>query len=170
MEIVTKQQKIDLLESAFGESLLSNSGKNISVVCPVCKSNSRKSKKKKLSICLDKGIYHCWVCEAKGRNIASFANKFSNINKNTFAELTSTFNLEGLENEIKEEKVIKLPDDFSLLCFDDSRQAKIAKRYLNKRGLTPDDLIRFKIGISSESEFINRIIFPSFSEKMELNF
>ena len=76
MKITTKQEKIDLIETSFGESSLANSGKNVSVVCPVCKENSRaSSKKKKLSICLEKGIYHCWVCESKGKNVASFAFK-----------------------------------------------------------------------------------------------
>ena len=54
MEIVTKQQKIDVLEGVFGESTLANSGKNISVICPVCRANSKSSaKKRKLSICLE---------------------------------------------------------------------------------------------------------------------
>jgi DNA primase len=170
MEITTKQEKISLIESAFGESSLANSGKNVSVVCPVCKEDSRaSSKKKKLSICLEKGIYHCWVCESKGKNVASFAFKNASIDNQTKAKLSEAFNLQQ-EVEKEKEIVIRLPSDFRLLYLDSTRQGKIAKRYLHKRGCNPDDLLRFKIGISNESEYVNRIIIPSFSEDMKLNF
>lgn len=170
MDIVTKQQKINLLESAFGESVLANSGKNISVVCPLCRNNSRaSSKKRKLSICLDKGIYHCWVCEAKGKNVGSFAFRLGFTDSATLNKISKAFNIQ-IEESDDHEKVILLPRDFSMLYLDNSRQAMIAKRYLHKRGCTPDDLLRFKIGISSESDFVNRVIIPSFSKDMKLNF
>ena len=170
MEITTKQAKIDLIESAFGKSLLANSGKNVSVSCPVCKENSKSdSKKKKLSVCLDKGIYHCWVCEAKGKNVGVFALKLGCIDRLTCQKISEAFNIQT-ENIDKRELTISLPKDFSLLCHDNSRQAKIAKRYLHKRGCTPDDLIKYKIGISNEPDYINRIIIPSFCENMKLNF
>lgn len=170
MEITTKQEKIDLIESAFGESLLANSGKNLSVTCPICKNNSRSSsKKKKLSICLEKGIYHCWVCESKGKNVASFAFKNGLVNTQSRAKINEAFNL--VQEEIEEkETVLSLPSDFSMLYLDNSRQGRIAKRYLHKRGCTSDDLLRFKIGISNEAEYVNRIIIPSFSDDMKLNF
>ena len=171
IKIKTKQQKIELLESAFGESTLANSGKNISVICPACKENSKNSsKKKKLSVCLEKGIYHCWVCESKGKNVASFANYYGSIDKNVYSEIVQVFNLDMSLKEQEEKKEIFIPSDFSLLYTDSTRKGKIAKRYLRKRGLTPGDLLRFKIGISGEKDFINRIIIPSFSECMKLNF
>ena len=170
MKITTKQEKISLIESAFGDSLLANSGKNVSISCPLCKENSRtSSKKKKLSICLEKGIYHCWVCEAKGKNVALFAFKNSSIDNQTRVKLSEAFNLQQ-EIEKEKEAVVKLPPDFKLLYLDNTRQGKIAKRYLHKRGCNSNDLLRFKIGISNESEYINRIIIPSFSDNMKLNF
>lgn len=170
-KIKTKQQKIKLLESAFGESSLANSGKNISVVCPACKDNSKtSSKKKKLSVCLEKGIYHCWVCESKGKNVASFANYHGSISQNIYAEIIQVFDLDTELDTQDEKKEIFTPSDFSLLFTDNTRNGMIAKRYLRKRGLTLDDLLRFKIGISNEKDYINRIIIPSFSEDMKLNF
>ena len=101
MEIVTKQQKIDVLEGIFGESTLANSGKNISVICSVCKADSKSSaRKRKLSICLEKGIYHCWVCETKGRNIAKFAVRSANASKHDFVTLNELFAF----NDTNEEK------------------------------------------------------------------
>jgi hypothetical protein len=171
MEIVTKQQKIDVLEGIFGESTLANSGKNVSVICPACKSDSKSSsRKKKLSICLNKGIYHCWVCEAKGHNIAKFAIRNTFVNKSDVATLNDLFSFDENKEEKETEYLLRLPEDFSLLCHDNTRQAKIAKRYLHKRGCTPDDLIKYKIGISNKIDYVNRIIIPSFSKDMKLNF
>lgn len=171
MDIVTKQQKINLLESAFGESVLANSGKNISVVCPLCRNNSRaSSKKRKLSICLEKGIYHCWVCEAKGKNIARFGVSTGDVDPALKIKIVEAFDINESASTTPEEKPVRLPKDFSLLYNDNSRQGVIAKRYLYKRGLTEDDLLAYKIGISNENEFINRVIFPSFSSDMKLNF
>ena len=171
MEIVTKQQKIDVLEGIFGESTLANSGKNISVICSVCKADSKSSAiKRKLSICLEKGIYHCWVCESKGRNIAKFAIRNANANKNDFATLNELFSFDDTNEEKEPEYILRLPDDFCLLACTTGRLANIAKSYLHKRGLTQSDFLRYKIGISTEYEFNNRVIFPSFCDNMKLNY
>ena len=171
MEIVTKQQKIDVLECIFGESTLANSGKNISVICSVCKTDSKSSsKKRKLSICLEKGIYHCWVCEAKGHNIAKFAIRNTFVNKVDIATLNDLFSFDDNKEEKEPEYILRLPDDFCLLVNATGRLGSIANSYLHKRGLTQNDLLRYKIGISGEYEFNNRVIFPSFCEDMKLNY
>ena len=51
---------------------------------------------------------------------------------------------------------------------DDLYDSKIDQNILIS--LTPDDLIKYKIGISNEYEYVNRIIFPSFCEDMKLNY
>ena len=171
MEIVTKQQKIDVLEGIFGQSTLANSGKNISVICPACKSDSKSSsRKKKLSICLNKGIYHCWVCESKGHNIAKFAIRNTFVNKSDIAILNELFSFDENKEEKEPEYILRLPEDFCLLVNATGRMGKVATSYLHKRGLTQSDFLRYKIGISSEYEFNNRVIFPSFCNDMKLNY
>ena len=73
MAVITINEKIKYLNAIFGDESLSRSGKNISVVCPLCKKTESTLKKRKLSICLETGVYHCWVCEAKGKNIVYLA-------------------------------------------------------------------------------------------------
>ena len=108
MEITTKQEKIRLIESAFGESSLANSGKNVSVSCPSCNNNSKtNSRKKKLSVCLEKGIYHCWVCEAKGKNVGSFAFNLGCIDISTRQKISEAFNIQ-IEESVDQEKAIFL--------------------------------------------------------------
>ena len=169
MEIVTKKHKIDLIESAFGEGVLANSGQNITVKCPNCRKISKTvPKKRKLSICLDTGIYHCWVCESKGKNISSFAYK-NDVRNSVIERIKEAFGVINAKDE-KVEEVLKLPEDFKLIALTKSIHTKLVKDYLRGRGLTSNDFLTFKIGISNEYEFINRVIFPSFSSDMQLNF
>ena len=73
--MITVKEKIRLIESCFGKSKLSNDNKNIVVFCPVCKSQGKD--KFKLAIGVEKGMYHCWVCETKGKNVGQLALKYS---------------------------------------------------------------------------------------------
>ena len=168
MGIVTEKDKIDLVTSAFGEGILSKDSKNISVVCPECGSH-KSLRKRKLSICLDTGLYHCWVCELKGKNIAYLAKKIGAF-KNVIEGLSAAFGNLSSEGTIEEEEVFSLPDDFSLLSLRSCRTSKIAKSYLYSRGFSDQDILKYKAGISNEFEFTNRIIFPSFDEELNLNF
>ena len=68
MDIVTYKEKLNLITGIFGDGVVSRDGNNISVQCPICKKSTKQSNKKKLSISLETGVYHCWVCETKGKN------------------------------------------------------------------------------------------------------
>ena len=46
----------------------------------------------------------------------------------------------------------------------------MAKNYLASRGVTNEDIIRYKIGTSNKYEYVNSIIFPSFDKNLNLNF
>ena len=122
----------------------------------------------KLAIGLETGMYHCWVCEIKGKNISYLAKK-SNAFQSAIDGLTSAFGNLSFE-EAEEELLVKLPDDFTLLSLSNSRSAKIAKSYLYSRGLSDTDIMMYKAGISNDFEFTNRIIFPSFDCDLNLNF
>ena len=168
MSIITLKQKRELLSSAFGEGIVSSNGKDVAVYCPVCLKSPKVKKKKKLSICIETGVYHCWVCETKGKNIARFVqvNYPNNKQIDRFKEYFGGFKEEVLQQEIS----LKLPDDFKLLATSRSKQSNFIKDYLFKRGFNEDDLFRFKAGFSFEPGFENRVIFPSFDENLNLNF
>ncbi len=171
MSVVTTKQKIDAIVTAFGDVQQSSDGKNISTYCPVCAKSSKIKKKKKLSINLNTGVFHCWVCEAKGKNIHRFYVKNS-ARKNLGDKLKEAFPVLGKENEeLKMEEVsICLPDDFKLLGVTKSRSANMIKKYLKKRGLDEDDLFRYRIGFSEKKEFKDGAIFASFDNNLELNY
>jgi len=169
VDIITYKEKLSLINIAFGEGIVSRDGNNVSVQCPKCQKSAKHSNKKKLSISLETGVYHCWVCESKGKNIAYLA-KFICIHKVTLDGLCKAFGSIGENKEDLKEEIIALPSDFKLLCTDNSRISNMAKNYLLSRGLTFEDIVKYKVGTSNEYKFINRVIFPSFDKDLNLNF
>ena len=106
----------------------------------------------------------------KVRILGILLEKIQMLLKKLISEIYDVFEFNiNLENK-KEDIVLKLPSDFKLLYNNKSKQAKIAIDYLKKRGLTTDDFLTYKIGISNEYEYINRIIFSSFCDDLDLNF
>jgi len=169
MSIITTKEKIDTIAAIFGEVQQSSDCKNISTYCPVCAKSSKTKKKRKLSISLETGVFHCWVCESKGRNVYSFAKK-NCIKSSDIDRLKAIFgNIDTNKNK-EEETYARLPDDFKLLSLTNSRISKMIKRYLRNRGLTDDDLLKYKAGFSEKREFKDSVIFPSFDDKLCLNY
>ena len=170
--MITLKRKIEVITSCFGEPHLSNDSKNVNVHCPSCEAAGKITKKKKLSIDLEKGIYHCWVCEAKGRNIGRLALKYS-LQKESAKILYSFYQDDSsdAEDEIKKDEIISLPSDFKLVTHTmNDKQFKLHRRYLAQRGFDEKKLKKFRVGVSSEYAYRDRVIFPSFDHEQNLNY
>jgi DNA primase len=166
--MITVKEKIRLVEACFGQSKLSNDNKNIIVFCPVCKSNGKD--KFKLAIGVAKGMYHCWVCEAKGYNIGRLALKYA-MQKKSATELFICYKKDSDDaTQIKKENIATLPEDFKLIMTNDTHEAKSARSYLTNRGFKSTDIEKFRLGISNKYNFKNRVIFPSFDKDQDVNF
>ena len=64
------------LSNVFHDVLPSKDGSEISVRCPFC----GKPGKSKMCIIIETDVYHCWVCEAKGRGLTKLIS-ITNPNK-----------------------------------------------------------------------------------------
>jgi DNA primase len=170
MNIVTLKQKKELIISIFGEGIPSSDGNDIAVYCPICKKSPKIKKKRKLSIAIETGMYHCWVCEAKGKSLTYFVKK--NIsNFQDIEKLKEYFgNEKEIEEEIEEKIKIELPADFKLVALSNTRESNNIKKYLYSRGMSENDLLKFKVGYSLSFEFRQKAIFPSLNEDLEINF
>ena len=49
-------------------------------------------------------------------------------------------------------------------------EAKHALKFLSKRGITTDDIIKFNIGFCKEGPYTERVIIPSYSDSGQLNY
>lgn len=170
--MISVSQKVKLISKCFGSYSLSSDGKNISVVCPFCLKSGKITKKKKLSIDLETGMYHCWVCEAKGKNVARVGHKFCS-NRALVNELHEHYGHAVLKEEDIEEEKAELPADFQLITkLSMTGRLKFGQHinYLKNRGLTKNDLDKFCVGVSEEFEYRNHVIFPSFDISGQLNY
>ena len=168
--MITIKKKVEVIKSCFGQPKVSADGKNVNVHCPFCLASGKITKKKKLSIDLEKGIYHCWVCESKGRNVGRVAIKFSQ--QKDSARLLHSFYCKKSDNDdVIEEELISLPGDFKLIAhLKTSKRFKLHRNYLSRRGFSHEKLQNFRVGVSEEYGYHDRVIFPSFDKDQNLNY
>lgn len=122
--------------------------------------------------------WHCWVSNAKGRNIKSLF-KIIKVNRSFYDELNKILGTRVLyaDNVRNEYETLLLPNEYVRLA-DYSKQSdkllkielKRAIEYLKKRGLTKVDILRYDIGYCSTGKYSGRIIIPSYDENYQLNY
>jgi len=163
--MVEASQKLDILEKFLGEYHYSESQQEAVFFCYFCKHH-----KKKLSVNLETGKFHCWVCGKKGRSLRPLLKKF--CSESEIKNIHKLF--KGLEQTEQDfaSFVLKLPEDFMpLAAIKETRFGESLYRYLAHRGASVEDVLKFKLGTSmKDEEFKNRIIFPSFDANGYLNF
>lgn len=169
--MVTSTDKIRLIKSIFGGGSLDVRGTNIAVECPSC----GKTGKRKLSIHLDTGQCHCWVCGLRAKRVSSVI--YRHIAKDIASEYRRRceggpdFSDAEEDNEEPKTPRLVLPADFHPLfskAAASDLEARQAIRYLFQRGLSVDDIVRFRLGVSPEVR--RRVIVPSFDSDGSLNF
>ena len=147
--------------------------KELLFACPKCGHHKRK-----LSVNVDKNMFKCWVCDYRGRSIVRLVKRFGSytqlqkwrqlsggVELDRFCDL---FSEDGGEDE--KSKVL-LPAEFrSLTSRKVSATGIQALNYLNSRGVTFEDIVRWKIGYCFEGEYRNRVVIPSFDDDGDTNF
>ena len=166
-------EKFSIISNILGRHYKSGSEHLFS--CPYCKHH-----KYKFSVNIEKNVYKCWVCDARGKNLYRIIRRFGTFSqqekwkqisgqKQNLSEFDLLFEEKIQDEEIRQ--ILDLPKGFrSLTSRHLSKSGKSAKRYLINRGVDDGDILRWKIGYCSEGEFRNRIIIPSFNMGGELNY
>ena len=149
------------------------SGQELLFKCPSCNHH-----KPKLSVNLDKNVFKCWTCHYRGRNLRRLVRRYgSYIQLSKWDKITNRFDLANFadlfmdQSDCQEEIKVELPEQFKTLT---SRKLPImanpAYRYLRERGVTRDDILRWKIGFCFDGQYRNRIIIPSFNDDGDTNY
>jgi DNA primase len=135
--------------------------------CPFCHTH-----KKKLSINITNNKWKCWVCGSKGGHIIWLLKKL-NVSKDL---------LQRFKNEFKDtdfttfksttaEVTLHLPHEYKPLWkVEKSYPYYHAISYLKQRGITSNDILRYRIGFCTEGPYANRIILPSYDRHNQLNY
>lgn len=169
MKLVSIAERVDFINRVLGKGAPTRDGRNYDVRCPFCNDPDRS--KRKLSINTSNDLNQCWVCGWSARNLLPIVKRFGT--SEDVREYREKFI--GTRDETNHEQVQyerpKLPADFSLLALECKTLAqKRAMNYLLSRGLTKDDLWRYRFGTSEEGDFNGRVIFPSFDANGYVNY
>ena len=173
---MSSRKKLRILAEILGSSY--NVGSEHLFLCPKCSHH-----KKKLSVNIEKDKFKCWVCEYSGstiyrlvRRLGTFKHKqewasfCENISLSSFDQQM----LDGLNNistSISNEQCTPLPPEFiSLTGRNLSDAAAPALKFLINRGMTMEDVLKWKVGYCSSGTYANRVVFPSFDMRGVVNY
>ena len=129
-------------------------------------------RKYKFAVNLDKNAFHCWICDYRGRNIRRLVRRFGTfIQLQKWDAISDRADIERfsdlfMEQSPRRDKTkIELPEEFTSLCAAKTPATGLyALKYLEKRGITKSDILKWKIGYCFGGEYRNRIVIPSFDE------
>ena len=167
------KEKISILLDILGNYHVSNEEHLFG--CPYCGHH-----KHKFSVNIEKNVYKCWICDARGKNLYRLVRKFGSFQQQEkWKELTgecqdlsdfdTIFQTEQPSQEV--EAIIELPLGFDTLTRkSNSKSHNRALQYLASRGIEHSDILRWKIGYTTKYPFQDRIIIPSFNNSGDLNY
>ena len=170
---------LNLLEKVLGKGRRT-SGNNYAFVSPF-----KTHYKPKLEIDLTvnnnaENPWHCWISNAKGRDIRGLFKKIKKVNKQDYDQLYKILGTRKLyvnDDKSNEYEKLVLPTEFIRLADYSKVTDKLIKielskaiKYLKHRGLTKVDILRYDIGYCSDGKYAGRIIIPSYDSNYELNY
>jgi DNA primase len=168
---MNKKEAKKILYETFGD--YADKGGELLFSCPACDHHKRK-----FSININKNVFKCWICDYHGRNVRRAIRRFGtylqlqkwdSISDRTDIERFADLFVERRIEESKER--VDLPENFISLCSDNiPATGKYAMRYLQSRGISREDIIKWKIGYCFDGEYRNRIIIPSFDENGDCSY
>lgn len=156
------------------ENILGKSQKrardNYAFHCPFC--NHRKPKLEINMVTNEEGknFWECWVCKSRGQSVYSLVKQLK-LPKSEAQEVLK-YVKKGIKYEYKNDDVVELPKEFQSLvtASNTSIIANKIRKYLNERGLSHNDFIKYNIGYTTTGDYGGRIIIPSYSESNRLNY
>lgn len=158
--------KINFLKRIFSD-VKESKANELSIRCPYC----GKPGKSKLCIKLDTDVYHCWVCDIKGRGLYKIIKK---IDASKLDEYNQKFNFSNkkVKEEVEIEQEIFLPDEFKILSnvTKKDKNYKDIVEYAFSRGFTKSTIWKFRVGLSNKFGWHRRLILPSFDRYGNLNY
>ena len=166
----TYTERISFIQRTLGKGQISRDGNDITVRCPTC----GDSQKKKLAINLETWKYHCWVCSLRGNSLVSLFKKQGNrqhLEEFRVTFLNSKIISSGLDVDLDEK--VDLPDGFiPLVGVSDGKTPNLraVRKYLQNRGLTEQDMWRYRVGFSDQGRYARRAIFASLGADGLLNY
>jgi len=165
---------LSLLERVLGNSK-KTTGNNYAFFSPF---KEHYKPKLEINIALNsegKNPWHCWISEEKGKSIRSLFKKLK-VSKEVWEEHNSIFSRKYKYTNHQAthqatHQVVQLPKEYIPLWKpSNSIIRKHALQYLNGRGVTPHQIIKYEMGYCESGVYQNKIIIPSYDKDARLNY
>jgi len=165
---------LSLLERVLGNSK-KTTGNNYAFFSPF---KEHYKPKLEINIALNsegKNPWHCWISEEKGKSIRSLFKKLK-VSKEVWEEHNSIFSRKYKYTNHQAthqatHQVVQLPKEYIPLWKpSNSIIRKHALQYLNGRGVTPHQIIKYEMGYCDSGIYQNKIIIPSYDKDARLNY
>lgn len=161
-----------LVESVLGKGQSTSKG-NYAFKCPFCTHHKNKMEISLRTTSKRENFWHCWVCGAKGKTILTLFKKIK-APKSKIDELNILIVPAKKEEHVTTD-TLELPKEYIPLSspVEDKIaqiEAKHALKFLKKRGITTNDIIKYNIGFCKEGKYEFRVIIPSYDENSTLNY
>jgi DNA primase len=151
----------------------STSKGNYAFKCPFCTHHKNKLEVSLRTTAKRENFWHCWVCGAKGKTLLTLFKKIK-APQDKINELNILI-VPSKKQEHVEIGTLELPKEFISLTtpVEDKIaqiEAKHALKFLKKRNITQNDIIKYNIGFCKEGKYEYRVIIPSYDENGKLNY
>ena len=167
-----EERLIELLESVLGHSK-KTSGNNYAFFSPFVEHYKPKLE---INVSLNsngENPWHCWISDEKGKTIRSLFRKLK-VSKEVWDEHNSIFSRKyryKTDSTTEESKIVQLPKEYIPLWKPStSISRKHALAYLQRRGVSPKEVLKYQIGYCEDGVYKNKLIIPSYDSNGKLNF
>lgn len=157
----SKDVLLNVLSKYLGEPTHKKEDNN-AFHCPFCNHH-----KKKLEVDLSTGLWNCWVCHTKGKGVSFLLRKI-NAPFNDIQNIKKYESYNSKKSDYNNDFIF-LPDYY--VAFDVNVSNFVQDRlinYLSTRGVSYDDIRKYKLGYSSKDP--NNIIIPSYDRNFKINY
>jgi len=155
-----------ILDSILGQHKRQGIGE-LYYSCPFCHHYNPK-----FAINVIKRKWQCWHCGVRGSSLVSLLRKLS-VPTHVVSDLSKILKDEVavLHASDTVEIALQLPEEYQpLYTTQSSFEYSYALAYVQSRGITTLDIVRYKLGFCTSGKFKNRIIAPSYNKDGTLNY
>ena len=156
-----------LLETILGRSKSARGGDEAVFTCPSCNHH-----KKKLTFNLLSQKFQCWVCNYKGHRAFQLLKK-ANAPGTAFGALKEIDKQYNFKSKVKQKidaNTLQFPQGVTPIISSSAILSKHALHYLDQRGITPQDVVKYDLHYCEQGPLRNMVVVPSYDKDGFLNY
>jgi len=156
-----------LLESILGRSKSARGGDEAVFNCPSCNHH-----KKKLTFNLASQKFQCWVCNYKGHRAFQLLKKAGAPGAafGALKKIDKQYNFKQQTKQKVDANTLQFPQGVTPIMSSSAILSKHALHYLNQRGITQQDVVKYDLHYCEQGDLRNMVVIPSYDADGFLNY